>query len=89
LDGNVWLAEGGAEKLGRVTPGGILSEFDLPDPETVAASGAFDVVSGPDGNLWYVRRGENRIGRLEIPGRRQPVERTHRSAHPRTVPPRP
>jgi len=88
-DGSVWFAEDGTEKIGRVTPEGVVTELDLPGPPSGFPRGAFDVLSGPDGNLWYVRRGENRIGRVEIPGRRQPVELLRETARPRTVPPRP
>lgn len=89
-DGNVWLAESLAEKIGRVTPQGLLTEFDLPNRSaTHFAAGAFDVLTGPDGSLWYVRRGENRIGRVTLAGRRQPVERPRERGRAPIVVPRP
>src|ERR1051326_4713653 len=49
-DGNVWFAETGANKIGRITPAGTISgQFPLPTPE----SSPFGIPSGADGNLWF------------------------------------
>lgn len=91
-DGNVWFSELGALKIARITRDGVVTEFDLPPPHAtgvIGAGQAWGITSGPDGNIWYVLRGDNRVGRLEIPGHRQAVDPVHRSAEPRTVPPRP
>ena len=45
-DGNVWFAEGNNGKLGRITPAGVITEF--------SGIGAYELASGPDGNLWTV-----------------------------------
>ncbi|HEV8674008.1 MAG TPA: hypothetical protein VGX21_08180, partial [Methylomirabilota bacterium] len=29
-DGNVWFADGGGNKIGRITPGGTITEFQTP-----------------------------------------------------------
>ena len=52
-DGNLWFAETGANRIGRVTPAGALSELPLPDELT--APRAFTL--GPDGNLWFAAEG--------------------------------
>ncbi|MGB7047782.1 MAG: hypothetical protein WBD57_05645 [Candidatus Cybelea sp.] len=45
-DGAFWFTEGFAAKIGRLTVSGQLSSFK-------AASTPYDIVTGPDGNLWY------------------------------------
>ncbi len=50
-DGNVWYTERAGRAIGRITPGGISTEFPL-------RLGEFGrpgrLTSGPDGNLWVV-----------------------------------
>ena len=66
-----------------------MTEIDLPGAPVGFPHGPFDVLTGPDGNLWYVRRGENRIGRVTLPGQRQPVERPRQHERTPIVVPRP
>jgi streptogramin lyase len=59
-DGNVWFTELAANKIGRITPGGTISEFPIPTggrPGRIAA--------GPDGNLWFTAKLGNKIGRFD------------------------
>jgi streptogramin lyase len=81
-DGNVWFSETSNQKIGRITPTGAVTEFDLPEPHVLGATaGPWGAVSGPDGNIWYVRRGENRIGRIDVNSAPPPtgcVADTHR-----------
>jgi streptogramin lyase len=48
-DGNIWFSEQLGEKIGRITPQGIITEFPIPgtlvSPKAMAA--------GPDGNVWW------------------------------------
>lgn len=49
-DGNLWFTESNpnARKVGRITPAGVITEFDVPgegSPQGIAA--------GPDGNVWF------------------------------------
>ncbi len=61
-DGNVWFTERGADKIGRVTPEGVVTEFDtldgLTQPNWIAV--------GPDGNLWFTGQvsGAGGVGRM-------------------------
>ena len=51
-DGNVWFAiAGGAggKEYARITPAGVISEFDTPTDALVLA----DVTSGPNNHLWF------------------------------------
>ena len=51
-DGAVWYAGSGSPKLlYRLTPGGRLTTFDLPDPEDEYQG----IVLGPDGALWLTQ----------------------------------
>jgi streptogramin lyase len=48
-DGNLWFTENRANRIGRETPGGSLTEFAL--PAGVLSPGA--ITPGPDGNVWF------------------------------------
>jgi virginiamycin B lyase len=60
-DGDVWFAENGANKIGRITLDGAITLFSddkslLPKP--------YDITLGADGNLWFTVTLGNRIGRI-------------------------
>jgi len=64
-DGNLWIAItdfDGFGLIGRITPAGTYSEFQLPQ-----SWGADDIIAGPDGNLWFTAEG-NSIGRITTSG---------------------
>jgi uncharacterized protein (TIGR03437 family) len=65
-DGNLWFTEFryGANKIGRLTPGGVLTEFPVP---TVNAA-PNEITVGPDGNLWFTEQDGNKIGRITTAG---------------------
>ena len=57
-DGNVWILEGyGASSLGRLTPKGVYTEFQLP-PSGGQPNG---IVAGPGGYLWIVESSRDRV----------------------------
>ncbi len=61
-DGNIWFVEDGLGRIGRITPGGVVSEFE-------AANAYGQIVSGADGNMWFTEgSGENAIGRITPTG---------------------
>src|SRR5262249_6869654 len=62
-DGNVWFAENSGQKIGRVTPAGVVTEFPLPE-----ASRVFRIAAGSDGNLWFTVFDGNKIGRVTPAG---------------------
>lgn len=47
-DGNMWFTERIADRIGRISTAGVLTEFPV-----VANSNPWDIAVGPDGNLWY------------------------------------
>lgn len=63
-DSNLWLTEGDANNIARVTTGGAITEF--PDP----TAGAYPALmtTGPDGNIWYSEYGANNIARITTAG---------------------
>jgi virginiamycin B lyase len=69
-DGALWFTETGANKLGRVSPEGKVSELDLSSTEMRVSRG---VTKGPDNNMWIVgfgtaSGGGSAIGRVTTGG---------------------
>ncbi len=61
-DGNVWFTEtAGNKRVGRVTPTGVIQEFDV-------ASSSGRICAGPDGHLWFSELSAGRIARMSILG---------------------
>jgi streptogramin lyase len=63
-DGNLWFTERDGNRVGKITPAGVITGFALP----TAGSGPLGITSGPDGNLWFTERDGNRIGRITPAG---------------------
>jgi hypothetical protein len=59
-DGNLWFTEYNGNQIGRITPGGSITEFALP----AANSRPNGITVGPDGNLWFTEIGVNQIGHV-------------------------
>jgi streptogramin lyase len=63
-DGSIWFTESRANKLGRLSPQGTLTEYPVPtsasDPEQITAS--------PDGYVWFTERAGGKIGRVSAAG---------------------
>jgi streptogramin lyase len=56
-DGNIWFTESFSQKIGRITPAGVITEFPIVHPDTDLKPGF--IAAGPDGNLWF---GESHAG---------------------------
>lgn len=65
-DGNLWFVEVTSGKIGRITPGGTLSEFPVVTPAAGAAPRRITV--GPDGNLWFTVPNRGRVGQITTSG---------------------
>jgi len=63
-DGNVWFAENGGNRIGRITPAGSMTEFAIP----TATTQPWGITAGPDGNVWFTESAGNRIGRITPAG---------------------
>jgi virginiamycin B lyase len=63
-DGNVWFTEPGLGQIGRITPGGQITQFTLPR----SGSSPLIITRGPDNNLWYTDNVSSMVGRLTPTG---------------------
>ena len=63
-DGNVWFAESNSNKVGRITPGGTITEFPTP----TLGSAPNQIATGSDGNLWATLEVPNAIARITTAG---------------------
>ena len=63
-DGNVWICEYEGDAIARVTPSGVVTQFALPQPDSLP----HDITVGPDGNLWFSEPGVNKIADMNLNG---------------------
>jgi streptogramin lyase len=65
-DGNVWFTEEytSGNRIGRITPAGVVSEFPIP----TANSAPFGIALGPDGNVWFGEAATLQLGRITPAG---------------------
>jgi len=64
-DGNVWVAESDANRIARVTVGGVVTEFS----SGLSPNAGPELINpGPDGNLWFTELNYNTIGRITTSG---------------------
>jgi uncharacterized repeat protein (TIGR01451 family) len=61
-DGNLWFTESSNNALGRITPGGTVTQFSLAALQ--ANSQPFNITSGPGGLLYFTENNVGRIGRI-------------------------
>ena len=61
-DGNVWFVEFAGNKIGRITPSGTITEFDIP----TADSQPIDIGAGPDNAMWFAGWRTGDIGRITL-----------------------
>jgi hypothetical protein len=59
-DGNLWFTEYIRNRIGRITPLGVVTEFSVVSTNT----GTAGITAGPDGNVWFTEPVANRIGRI-------------------------
>jgi len=58
--GDPWFAEPGADKIGRISPDGTISEFPVPTPN----AWPIGITAGPDGDIWFTELNASKIGRI-------------------------
>lgn len=63
-DGNLWFTLPEVNKIARMSPGGAVTEFSLPVPDSYPCG----IAAGPDGNLWFTELRRNAIGRITTGG---------------------
>jgi virginiamycin B lyase len=52
-------------RIGRITPRGEISEFDIPTPDCFPAN----IAVGPDRQIWFTERNGNKLGRVSRDGK--------------------
>ena len=62
-DGHAWFTEYFGDRIGRIAPGGALTEFPLP-----AGSRPAGITGDRDGNVWFTEQGSGKIGRIDSSG---------------------
>jgi virginiamycin B lyase len=60
-DGNIWFAE--FSHIGKITPGGKITEFAYPSGYTTNQYGG--VTAGSDGKVWFAESSANAIGKVD------------------------
>ena len=63
-DGALWFTEYWGNKIGRITTGGVLSEYLMPTAFSYPGEG---ITAGPDGALWFTAAGD-KIWRITTSG---------------------
>ncbi|MBV9279380.1 MAG: hypothetical protein JOZ41_04815, partial [Chloroflexi bacterium] len=63
-DFNLWFAESAGNKIGRITPFGVIKEYPLSTENSVPTG----IARGPDNALWFSEGTGNKIGRLTTSG---------------------
>jgi streptogramin lyase len=85
-DGNLWFTQstysGSPRKgaIGRVTPNGEFTTFDLPQ-----GSLAHGLAAGPDRNIWFTDFGGNTVGRMSTGGAIRQFSLPRRNAQPLAI----
>jgi virginiamycin B lyase len=77
-DGNLWFTEECGNKIGRITPDGVITEFPRAEdswqliPYDCAVSGVgkglHSITAGADGSLWFADSQNNRIWKMNTEG---------------------
>jgi virginiamycin B lyase len=63
-DGALWFTEYSANKIGRITMAGEITEYPISAPN----SGPYGITAGSDGALWFTEYGGQSIGRVTTSG---------------------
>ena len=63
-DGNLWFTEVNGNRIGRISPTGVVAEFPTLAPSVSPTL----IAAGPDGNLWYTDGKADLIGRITPTG---------------------
>ncbi|MDQ5913717.1 MAG: virginiamycin lyase, partial [Patescibacteria group bacterium] len=66
-DGNMWFVKLNQDKIGKVTPEGMITEYEL-----TPGDGPLSIAAGPDGNMWFTAYSQSsfskKIGKITMSG---------------------
>ncbi len=60
-DGNLWFVETAANKIGKITTSGVITQYPVP---TASSNLGSILTLGPDGNIWFCEYGANKVGKI-------------------------
>jgi len=63
-DGAMWFTELDANRIGRITTGGVVTEYPIP----TANAGPYGITAGSDNALWFTETNVSKIGRIGTDG---------------------
>jgi streptogramin lyase len=66
-DGNVWFTDCHDSRIGKVTPGGEVTEYPTPSA-CIVEEGVDGIAAGPDGNVWFTMWHSAVLGRVTPSG---------------------
>lgn len=86
-DGNFWFTDNQRNAIGRMTPGGALTEFPLPSPNALGPPwyGQWQIATACDGSVWFSEPGPNKVGRMDVNARLSEVPLPTAGATPAAV----
>ncbi len=64
-DGSMWFTEYGLDRIGRITPSGVVTQYRA---GITRGADPYEITAGPDGNLWFTERGLGRVARITPSG---------------------
>lgn len=64
-DGSMWFTDSGANKIGKITMSGDVTEYGL---GLTPAAGLAGIAAGPEGNVWFTERSGHKVGRITQSG---------------------
>jgi streptogramin lyase len=62
-DGNLWFTELEGNRVGRITPAGVITEFSLPTPNSLPTG-----ITSAHGSIWLTESHGNRVARVLMDG---------------------
>jgi len=63
-DGSMWFTEFAADRIGRISPAGVITEYKVP----TAGAGPYQIAAGPQGAMWFTEYNTTKIGRVTPTG---------------------
>jgi RHS repeat-associated protein len=64
-EGNLWFTESQLNKIGKITPAGVITEYPLP-----AKSEPWGITAGSEGDMWFTDAGTSKIEKITSTGTR-------------------
>jgi virginiamycin B lyase len=62
--GSMWFTEFAADKIGRISRSGTITQFTVP----TAGAGPYQIAAGADGTMWFTEYNTTKIGRVSPGG---------------------